>query len=52
MGEHIEYWPLLLLYGVGLLGLIIALIDLSYLISDYVTGSLVPCAVCLAGVLA
>ena len=52
IGECRECWLLLLLYGVGLLGLIVALINPSYLISDYVTIGLVSCVVCLAGVLA
>jgi len=52
MGKRLECWLLLLLYGVGSLGLIVALIDPSYLISDYVTLGLVSCAVCLADVLA
>jgi len=52
MGERLERWLLLLLYGGGSLGSIVALIDPLYLISDYMTSGLVFCAVCLAGVLA
>jgi hypothetical protein len=44
---------LLLLYSIGLLELIVALINLSYLISnDYIICGLVFYAACLAGMLA
>jgi len=52
MGKCLEHWLLLLLYGGGLLGLIVASINPPYLISDYITSGLVPCIVCLVGVLA
>ena len=49
IGERRERWLLLSLYSIESLGSIVALIDPSYLISNYVTFGLVPCTVCLAG---
>ena len=51
IGEYLEYQSLLLLYSNRLLGLIVTLINLSYLISNYITSGLVSCIICLAGMI-